>query len=98
MIIKFSCSKHCLDFEKTEEELRAEHVITHCPYCGEKLHIQNLNEVLESDLYAQANETLDKYLKELGGDETLSLMERNKTQACYRIYKDILIKRGFIVK
>jgi hypothetical protein len=37
-------------------------------------------------------------LKELGGDETLSLIERNKNQSCYRLYKEEMIKRGFIIK
>jgi hypothetical protein len=99
MIIKFSCSKHCLDFEKTEEQLRTERAITHCPFCGEKLHIQNLNDVVASDMNKQVKEYIDKWFKELGIEGTIELVERNKDQAaCYRLYKEELEKRGFKVK
>jgi hypothetical protein len=98
MIIKFFCDKHCQDFERTEEQLMELKPITHCPYCGQKLHIINLHEIVEADVETKINQYLDKMLKELGGDETLSLIERNKNQSCYRLYKEEMIKRGFIIK
>lgn len=99
MIIKFSCSKHCLDFEKTEEELRNEKVITHCPYCGDKLRILNIEDVVKSDIDTQVKNYIDKWFKELGIEGTIEMIERNKNQeASYRLYKTELEKRGLKLK
>jgi len=98
MKIKFYCKNHCADFEKTEEELKSEKVITHCAFCGEKLRIMNLDEVVKQDIYTQAKEYLDRWVRELGLEGCIELVERHKNQACYRIYKEILKERGFKLK
>jgi len=71
-----------------------------CLICGSQLKItqESLDEVVKLDIEQRVKENIDKWLKEIGGDETLSLIQRNKNQACYRLYKEEMIKRGFIVK
>ena len=96
MKIKFSCSKHCLDFEKTEEELQNEKVITHCPFCGEKLHILNLEEVVKKDIDTEVKDNLKKWFNELGIEGTIELIERHDNLAVQRLYKQELRKRGLI--
>jgi len=95
MKIQFYCDNHCSDFEKNEKELRnATQSFRYCPYCGLKLKIRNLNNVVEKDLYIRANEYLNKWLNELGIEGTLELIERNKDCACNRIYEDLLKQKG----
>jgi hypothetical protein len=97
MIIKFYCKKgHYSEIE--EAKLIAEPQSHRYCYCGEKLSISNLEDIVEKDIYIRAEEYINKWLKEIGGDETLSLVQRNKNQSCYRIYKEILEKRGFKIK
>jgi hypothetical protein len=71
-----------------------------CLICGSQLKVtqESLNEIVGKDLYTQANELLDKWVKEIGWDNTIDLIKRHKEQPCYRIYKDILKKRGFNIK
>lgn len=45
-----------------------------------------------------AEEHLNKWVNEIGWDNTLDLIKRNKDQACYRIYKELLEKRGFKIR
>lgn len=71
-----------------------------CLVCGSQLEVakESLNEIVEKDLYTQANELLDKWVKEIGWDNTIDLIKRHKDQPYYRIYKEILEKRGFNIK
>jgi len=102
MRIKFFCDNHCSDFEKDELELieSGQH-FTHCAFCGQILHILNLDEIVMKSLEEQAEENINKWFKEIGGDETLSLIQRNKEimgEKVYQNYKRELEKRGFIIK
>jgi len=98
MIIKFYCINHCNDFTKTEEELQRERVITHCASCGQKLLISNLPDIIENDIYILAEKNLNKYITELGIEGAIELLERNREQSCYRIYKALMEKRGLKLK
>ena len=71
-----------------------------CLICGSKIKVakESLDEIVKLDIEQRVKENIDKWLVEIGGDETLSLIQRNKNQACYRLYKAEMIKRGFIVK
>ena len=69
-----------------------------CIVCGSQLKVDNLAEIVEKDLQTQAELYINKWIKELGAEGCIELVERNKNTACYRIYKDILEKRGFKLK
>lgn len=103
MMIKLICvNAECkFSYEVSEKEL-TEYPGYHknCLVCGSKLEVakESLNEIVEKDLYTQANELLDKWVKEIGWDNTIDLIKRHIDQPCYRIYKDILGKRGFKIK
>jgi hypothetical protein len=96
MIIFFSCDEHCQDFYKTEEELQRDKVITHCPYCGKKLHISNLDEIVAKDLETRIKENIDKWFNTLGIEGTVELIERNNYLAVSRLYQQELHRRGVI--
>jgi len=98
MKIKFSCSKHCQDFERTEEQLRAEHPITHCPFCGEKLKITNLEEIILLDCEIKIKEYIDLWVSIIGWDNTLDLILKHKDEAIGRLYIAELNRRGFKIK
>jgi len=101
MTIKFYCDNHCADFTKTEEQLIEQgqgftHCAFYCAFCGEKLHIQNLDEIVKLDIEKRAEEYLTKGFNEIGIEATVELVERNKDQATYKIYKQILQKKGLM--
>ena len=99
MIIKFYCTKHCADFEKSEEQLRTEHVITHCPYCGQKLLVSNLNEIVTADVNTQVKNFIDQWVKERGWDYVIDLVKRNRDRPIIgKLYVDELHRRGFNIK
>ena len=96
MKVKFFCNNHCLDFEKTEVELQKEKVITHCPFCGEKLRILNLEEILTTGIEEEVKRNTDKWLNTLGIEGTIELIERNKEYSVSRLYEQELRRRGVI--
>lgn len=71
-----------------------------CLICGSKLVVakESLVEIVKKDLYTKAEEFINKWVSEIGWDRTLDLIKNNDNQACYRIYKDILKKKGFTLK
>jgi hypothetical protein len=69
-----------------------------CILCGSKLKVDNIEEIIKQDIYKRAEEYIDKWVAEIGWDNTIDLIKRNSNQACYRIYKEILEKRGFKLK
>jgi len=98
MRIKFSCSKNCANFTKSEEQLRVEKVITHCPFCGQKLTIQNLEEVVLLDCEIKIKEYIDLWASIIGWDNTLDLILKHKEEAIGRLYVAELNRRGFKIK
>ncbi|MBU0581411.1 MAG: hypothetical protein KKA19_09575 [Candidatus Margulisbacteria bacterium] len=93
MKIKFTCLKCGSSFEKDEKDITFS--LRYC-YCGGKYSIYNLPEIVSRDLDCRADELLDKYIRELGLDGAVELIERNKNQACAKIYFDKLRQRGII--
>ena len=71
---------------------------TKCLLCKSKMKVVNLEEIVEKDLYQRAEEYIKKWVAEIGWDNTLDLIKKNKNQGCYRIYKEILEKKGFTIK
>jgi hypothetical protein len=69
-----------------------------CLICGSKLVVDNLDELVKFDVYKKAENYIKKYVKEMGWDNTIDLIQRNKGQPTYRIYKEILEKMGFNLK
>jgi len=99
MIIKFYCDKHCADFKKDELELiYQQQVFKFCPFCGQKLKIANLDEIVKDDLEKRTKNNINKWFSEIGVDNTLDLIQRNKNNACARLYFEELKKRGFNLK
>jgi len=99
MIIKFYCDKHCADFTKDELELIYQgQSFKYCAFCGGKLHIENLIEVVKQDIDTRVGVNIDKWFREIGVDNTIDLIKRNKGQACARLYFDELKRRGFNIK
>jgi len=96
MMIKFSCSNHCLDFEKTSEELQTEKIITNCPYCGEKLHVENLGDVLDEQIKKQVENYVTECYKTLGLEGTVEAVEHLQNQRVKQYYQTELRKRGLI--
>lgn len=97
MIIKFSCKNHCLDFEKDELEIiEQSQSFTHCAFCGEKLAITNLTEIVESNIEKRVSNNIDKWVKTNGWDYVIDLVKRYKNYgAVGQFYVDELEKRGF---
>ncbi len=96
MIIQFSCINHCLDFEKTSEELQTEKVITHCPYCGEHLSVMNIDVVVAKDIRKQVENYVTECYKSMGLEGTLEAVERLQNKTVQQYYKNELKKRGLI--
>lgn len=95
------CNKKCnftysVSEKEFEEYGRTYH--SNCMLCGSKLEIVNLEEIVKKDLYQRAEEYINKWISELGLEGCIELVERNYNQACFRIYKEILEKRGFEIK
>jgi uncharacterized phage-associated protein len=65
---------------------------------GEKLHIVNLQEIVSADIETKVSEYIDKMLKELGIEGAWELVERNREQACYRLYISEFKRRGISIK
>ena len=98
---------HCLnenceyEFEVSEKELlENSKYYERCLMCNSKLQVakESIKEIVKKDLYIQAEEYISKWQKEYGWDFVLDLIKNNDNQACARIYKDILRKRGFTIK
>jgi len=58
--------------------------------------MDNFEEIIKFDIYKRAEEYLNKWFNELGIEATIEILERNKDQACYRIYKELLQERGLM--
>jgi len=99
MIIKFSCKNHCADFDKDEIELQYQNqTFRYCAFCGEKLQIENLKDIIIYDLRERIKNNINKWAKEMGFDNVIDLIKRNKNQKCYKFYKEELESRGFTIK
>jgi uncharacterized protein YuzB (UPF0349 family) len=100
MIIKFYCDKHCADFTKDElEVIEQGQSFTHCAICGGKLHILNIDEVVDFDLQARVKSNINKWVKLYGWDYVIDLVKKYKDYyAVGRLYIEELQKRGFKIK
>jgi hypothetical protein len=101
MLIKLKClNENCeYCFEVSEAELRDNpQYYERCLVCGSKLKVEKecLKEIVKKDLYQQAEEYLNKWFGEMGIEGTLEMIEKFKEQPTYRIYQDLLRKRGLI--
>lgn len=101
MLIRLKClNENCeYSFEVGEAELRDNSTYyQRCLLCNSKLIVEkeSLKEIVKKDLYTQAEEYLNKWVAEIGWDNTIDLIKRHKDQPIYRIYADLLRKRGLI--
>jgi len=96
MIIKFYCDNHCGDFTKDELELDYQNQsFRYCAFCGEKLRIENLTDIVQQDIEIKVRKNISNWFKEIGVDNTIDLVKRNKNQPCAKLYLDELQRRGF---
>ena len=99
MIIKFYCKNHCCDFEKDDIELKYQNQSFRiCAFCGEKLHIENLTDIVIYDLRYRIRNNINKWVKEIGWDRVIDLIKRNKNTPSYKFYKEELENRGIKIK
>lgn len=101
-MIRLKCSNpscaYCYSVSPKELEEYGKIYHNICMMCGSKLDVVNLEEIIKLDIYKRAEEYINIWVLEMGWDRTLDLISRNKNQVCYRIYKEILEKRGFKLK
>jgi len=99
MMIHLLCT-HCkYEYDITPDELKEDGELhSFCFICRGKIEVTNLSEVIDRDLNIQIKQYIDKWIKSEGIEGCIELVERNKNQACYRLYKEELEKRGFKVK
>lgn len=94
-MIKFICKKCGNTFEKEEFEIIEQgQSFRFCAYCGNKLSIENLSDVVKDDLDKRVKNNLNRYMNTLGIEGTIELVERNKNIACTRLYIDLLKEKG----
>ena len=101
MMIRLKCINNVCNysFEVTPKELEDNpQYYKICLLCGSKLTVDNFEEVITFDLYKRAEENINKWIKEIGWDSTIDLIKRNNKQSCYRIYREILQKKGITIK
>lgn len=97
MNIRFVCSSCNCDFIKTDKQLSEEkQSMRFCPYCGCKLRLQNLDEIVKGDILKKVDKNIEEYLNSLGIEGTIELIERNKSLPYIHYFQDNLRKRGII--
>jgi hypothetical protein len=69
-----------------------------CLICGSLMKVDNLKEIVRQDIYNRAEEYINEWVSKIGWDRTLDLIKKYKDNPIYRIYKEILGKRGFKIK
>lgn len=95
MIIKFYCKNHCADFDKDSIELEYQNQsFRKCAFCGEKLQIENLKDIVLLDIKIKVKNNITKWANEIGMDNVIDLLKRNSNQACFKFYKEELESRG----
>jgi len=99
MLIKLKCKACHYDYEITEDELYDKgQYHKFCFRCGGENEVINLGEILDKDIDTQIKQYIDKGFKKHGIEGTIEIIERNSNQACYRLYKEELERRGFKLK
>ena len=92
MIIKLKCTNDKCDYcyEVPEEDLKGAR--QKCLICGSLLKVteDSLKEVVQRDLYASAEAYISGWVAQNGWDWTLDLIQRNRSQPAFQIYKEIL--------
>jgi hypothetical protein len=98
-MIKLKCQncdcQYC--YEITEKELLDnEHCHRKCLICGSKLIIANLSELVAQDLDYQAENYLNQWIKEMGMEGAVELIERSPRNGVRDMYMRKLKERGLI--
>ncbi len=98
MIIQFKCNGCGNIFTKEEFEIIEQNQsFRRCSLCGEKLMVSNLEEVVTEDLSIRIKNNINKWFKEYGIEATIELINRNREQACAKLYIEEIQKRGLNV-
>ncbi len=94
MLLKLICkNNHRLDVP--EENFRENpEWYNYCGICGAKFTLYNTEGIVKQDLQQKAKRNIDLWFKTLGIEYTIEIIERNKNQACYRLYREELERRG----
>lgn len=95
-MIKLICIKCGYSYSVSENEyLLNIQYHTHCFLCQGEL-VTPLEEIVKTDIYAKAEAYLHKWFSQYGIEKTLEILARNKEQPNYRIYEELLKKKGLI--
>jgi len=98
MTLKLKCEDCGYSYEVSEAEmLTCGEYHVKCLMCNGIIKVENLDEVVHLDMKKRVRDYVSKYFQTLGIEYTLEMLERNKDQACYRLYKAELKRRGFNV-
>lgn len=95
------CNPDCkFVYSVSEKEYQEYGKVYHsqCMICGAKLEVDKLMEMVKFEIYKRAEEYLNKWIAKLGLEGCMELLERHRNQACYRIYKELMEKRGLKLK
>ena len=99
MTINFKCKKCGNEIHIPEEEIdNIDKNVIFCEFCGDKMEIINLEEIVKKDINTKIKGNINKWVNLIGWDNVIDLIQRNKEQACYRLYKEELERRGFKLK
>jgi|GEM_PF-6466049 len=93
MILKFSCINHCLDFEIDSKELTNQS-FRFCSYCGEKMKIENMNEVVSEIIIETVKRNTDEGLRHMGVEGFLEAVEKLTNEKTKKLFQTELKNRG----
>jgi hypothetical protein len=65
-----------------------------CLLCKSQLKVDNLEEIVRVDIDTEIRNNVDTYIKIFGIEGAWELIERNKNQACARLYFEEFKRRG----
>jgi hypothetical protein len=100
-MIRLICSnKKCAyTYSVSDDEFRMNGKYhSHCLLCGCKNELNNLEEIVASDLDQKVKDNVDTYIKMLGIEGAWELIERNKEHVCSKLYFAELKRRGINLK
>jgi len=99
MLIKFICDKCNNSFNKSELAIKQQNQsFRFCAYCGNKLRIENIKDVVKEDTLKTVKQNINKWFKEIGIEATIELIERHLDLPYIDLYVKELNKRGFKIK
>jgi hypothetical protein len=92
MIIKFACPKGCMHYEKEENDSQV--ALRYCSFCGAKMRLANLDEMVIEEIKKDVKLKVDKWMRELGIEGCIEVIERESTRPFIKFFYQELQSRG----